>query len=96
MHVANKGGQGGVILFVESISFLGWIINQFRSKEICFHFLIINLLVFLRKVTVALFWDLGVKKFRVKLIQKWLEKVVSTYEILSLLDLVKTRSRVCP
>ena len=35
-----------MILFVESIWFLGRIINQFRSKEICFHFLFINFMVF--------------------------------------------------
>ena len=33
----DKSQQGGVILFVESIRFFGWIINQFRSKEIYFH-----------------------------------------------------------
>ena len=33
-------------LFVESIRFIGRIINQFRSKEICFHFLFINFMVF--------------------------------------------------
>ena len=42
----NKGGQDSVILFVESIRFLGRIINQFRSKEICFHFLFISFMVF--------------------------------------------------
>ena len=38
-----------------------------------------------------------VERFRVKLTEKWLEKVsmVWTFEILSLLDLVKTRSRIC-
>ena len=35
----DKGRQGGVILFVDSTRFFGWIINQFRSKEICSHFL---------------------------------------------------------
>ena len=85
------------ILFVESIRFFGWIVNQFRSKEICFHFSL-SMLWYLQKETVALFWDLGVKKFRVKVTEKWLEKasVEWTLEILSLLDLVKTRSRVCP
>ena len=39
----DKGGQGCVILFVESIRF----INQFRSKEICSHFLFISLMVFM-------------------------------------------------
>ena len=49
-------------------------------------------------MTVALVWDMGVERFRVKLIEKWSEKtsVVWTLEILSLLDLVKTRSSVCP
>ena len=42
----DKGRQGSVILFLESIRFLGRIINQFRSKEICFHFLFINFMVF--------------------------------------------------
>ena len=42
----DKGRQGGVILFVESIRFFGWIINQFRSKEICFHFLFVDFMVF--------------------------------------------------
>ena len=41
----DKGGQGSVILFVESIRFLGRIINQYRSK-ICFHFLFISFMVF--------------------------------------------------
>ena len=41
---------------------------------------------------------MGVERFTVKLIEKWSEKasVVWTLEILSLLDLVKTRSSVCP
>ena len=43
----DKGGKGSVILFVESIRFLGLIINQF-SKEICFHFLFINFMVFMK------------------------------------------------
>ena len=34
----DKGRQGGVILFVDSIRFFGQIINQFRSKEISFLF----------------------------------------------------------
>ena len=42
----NKGQQGGVILFVESIRFFGWIINQSRSKEICFCFLLVDFMVF--------------------------------------------------
>ena len=93
----NEGGQGSVILFVESIGFLGWIINQFRSKEICFHFSL-SILWYLQKVTAALVWDLGVEKFRVKLTEKWSEKasVVWRLEILSHLDLVKTWSRVYP
>ena len=41
----DKGRQGGVILFVESIRFFGGIINQFRSKEICFHFLFVDFMV---------------------------------------------------
>ena len=43
----GKGRKGCVILFVESIRFLGLIINQF-SKEICFHFLFINFMVFMK------------------------------------------------
>ena len=42
----DKGEQGGVILFVESIRFFGWIINQFRSKKIWFHFLFVDFMVF--------------------------------------------------
>ena len=42
----DKGRQGGVILFVESIRFFGRIINQFRSKEICFHFLFVVFMLF--------------------------------------------------
>ena len=42
----DKGQQGGMILFVESIRFFGWIIDQFRSKEICFHFLFVDFMVF--------------------------------------------------
>ena len=42
----DKGRQGGVILFVESIRFSGWITDQFRSKEISFHFLFVNFMVF--------------------------------------------------
>ena len=42
----DKGRQGGVILFVESIRFFGWIVNQFRSKVICFHFLFVDFMVF--------------------------------------------------
>ena len=58
----------------------------------------LSILWYLRKVTVALVLDMGVERFRVKLIEKWSEKasVVWTLEILSLLDLVKTRSSVCP
>ena len=41
----DKGGPGNVILFVESFGFLGRIINQFRSKQICFHFLLIDFMV---------------------------------------------------
>ena len=38
-----------------------------------------------------------VERFTVKLIEKWSEKaVVWTIETLSLLDLVKVNSRVCP
>ena len=42
----DKGRQGGVILFVESIRLFGWIINQFRIKQICFHFLFVDFMVF--------------------------------------------------
>ena len=42
----DEVGQGSVILFIESVGFLGWIIKLFRSEEICFHFLFINFMVF--------------------------------------------------
>ena len=44
----DKGGQGSMILFIESVGFLGWIIQKFRSKEICFQFLFINFMVFMK------------------------------------------------
>ena len=44
----DKGRQGGVILFLESIMFFGWIVNQFRSKEIFFYFLFVNFMVFMK------------------------------------------------
>ena len=44
--IVDKGRQGGVILFVESIRFFKRIINRFRSKEICFHFLFVDFMVF--------------------------------------------------
>ena len=92
----DKGGQGSVILFAESIRSLGWIINQFTSKEICFHFLFINFLGY-TKGNSSISSGTRDKKFTVKLTEKWSEKasVVWPLEILSLLDLVKTRSRVC-
>ena len=70
-----------MILLVKSISSLGRIAKYSRNKEFCFHFLVF-----------------GVERFTVKLIEKQLEKalVVWALDILSLLDLVKTRSRVCP
>ena len=45
----------------------------------------LSILWYLRKVTVALVWDLGIERFRVPLVEKWLEKasVVWTLEILS-------------
>ena len=47
----------------------------------------LSILWYLRKVTVAFVWDMGVERFQVKLIEKWSEKasVVWTLEILSLL-----------
>ena len=91
----NKGGQGSVILFVKST--LDGLLISSEARRSVFIFSL-SILWYLRKVTVALFWDLGVERFRVKLIQKWSQKasVVWTLEILSLLDLVKTRSIVCP
>ena len=50
----DKGQQGSVILFVDSIRFFGWIIDQFGSQEIRFHFLFFDLWYF-RKEKVALF-----------------------------------------
>ena len=43
----------------------------------------LSILWYLRKVTVALVWVVGVERFRVKLIEKWSEKasVVWTLEI---------------
>ena len=63
--------------------------------EIYFHFLFINFMVFVEGQSSI---SMGVERFRVKLIEKWSKKasVVWTLEILSLLDLVETRSRVCP
>ena len=80
----DKGSQGGVILFVESIRFFRRIVNQFRSKEICFHFLFINFVVFSKRDS------------RMRLTEKWSEKatVEWTLEILSLFALVKTKSKV--
>ena len=64
----DKGGQGSVILFVESIGFLGRIINQFRSNEICFYFLLISFIVFMKGNSII---SLG---SGVKLTEKWSEK----------------------
>ena len=41
----DKGGQGTVKLFIESVGFLGWIMKYFRSKEICFQVIFINFVV---------------------------------------------------
>ena len=57
----NKGRQGGVILFVESIRFFERIINQFRSKEICFHFLFINVMVFTKGDSSIILGSSGLK-----------------------------------
>ena len=76
-----KGRQGGVILFVESIRFFGGIINS-EARRSTFIFSL-SILWYLQKETVALFYDLGVKKCRVKLTEKWSKKasVVWTLEI---------------
>ena len=84
----DKGGQGSMILFLLSSS---------EARRSVFNFSL-SILWYLGKVTVALVWDMGVERFRVKLIEKWSDKasVIWTLEILSLLDLVKTRSSVYP
>ena len=41
----NKGGQGGVILFVESISIVGRVADYIRKYKICFHFLFIDFMI---------------------------------------------------
>ena len=90
----DKGRQGGVILFTESVGFLG-LLSSSEARSV-FNFSL-SILWYLQRATVALVWDMGVEGFRVKLIEKWSEKasVVWTLEILSWLDLVKTRSSVC-
>ena len=45
----NKGGQGGMILLVESISIFGRVIDWIRSYEICFHFLFIDFMIFTKQ-----------------------------------------------
>ena len=40
----SKGGQGGVILFIESISILRRVV--IRSYKICFHFLFVDFMIF--------------------------------------------------
>ena len=78
-------------------SSLDGLLSRSEVRRSVFNFCL-SILWYLRKVTVALVWDMGVERYRVKLIEKWSEKalVVWTLEILSLLDLVKTRSSVCP
>ena len=73
------------------------LLSSSEARRSVFNFSL-SILWYLQKVTVALVWDMGVERFRVKQIEKWSEKasVVWTLEILSLLDLVKTRSSVCP
>ena len=87
----DKGRQGGVILFVRVSGSLDGLLISSEARRSAF-ILSLSILWYLRKETVALFCDLGVKKFRVKLTERWSEKasVVWTLEILSLLDLVKT------
>ena len=72
---------------------LDGLLRSSEARRRVFNFSL-SILWYLRKVTVALVWDMRVESFRVKLIEKWSEKasVVWTWEILSLLDLVKTRS----
>ena len=76
---------------------LDGLLSSLEARRSVFNFSL-SILWYLRKVTVALVWDMGVERFRVKLIEKWSEtaSVVWTLEILSLLELVKTRSSVCP
>ena len=67
----DKVGQGSVILFIESVSFLGWIqISSSKARRSVFIFSLSILLWYLRKVTVALVWDMGVERCRVKPIEK--------------------------
>ena len=42
----NNGGQGGVILFVQSISILRRVVDEIRSYEISFNFLFVDFMIF--------------------------------------------------
>ena len=74
----NKGGQSSMILFIKSVGFL----SSSEARRSVFN-LSLSILWYLRKVTVALVWVVGVERLRVKLIEKWSEKasVVWTLEI---------------
>ena len=63
----NKSRQGRMVLVVQSIGFFWRIDKEFRSN-IFFHFLFVNLW-YLRKVTAALIWDIGVERFRLEVIK---------------------------
>ena len=44
--------------------------KEFGSEEICFCFFSVNSMEFIKKVKVVSVWDLGVVRFKVKLIEK--------------------------
>ena len=58
-----------MILFVESIRLFGRILISSEAKRSAFIFSL-SILWYVQKETVALFWDLGVKKFGMKLNEK--------------------------
>ena len=64
-----------------SASFDG-LLSSSEARRSVFN-LSLSILCYLRKVTVALVWVVGVERLRVKLIEKWSEKasVVWTLEI---------------
>ena len=65
----DKGGQGSVILLIESVDFLGRLLSSSEARRSVFNFSL-SVLWYLRKMTVVLLWDMGVERFRVKLIEK--------------------------
>ena len=77
----NEGGQSSMILFIKSVGLEG-LLSSSEARRSVFN-LSLSILWYLRKVTVALVWVVGVERLRVKLIEKWSEKasVVWTLEI---------------